>query len=43
MNPVWTKGVSGVAVQMQLRRVRDQYQQIMRLFSQQVGQAPGRL
>ncbi|MFT4583075.1 MAG: serine/threonine protein kinase [Gammaproteobacteria bacterium] len=42
-NPLWTKGVSGVAVQMQLRRVRDEYIQIMRLFKQQVGQAPGRL
>ncbi|MDA0821501.1 MAG: hypothetical protein O3C28_03650 [Proteobacteria bacterium] len=41
--PLWTKGVSGVAVQMQLRRVRDEYGQIMRLFKQQVGQAPGRL
>jgi hypothetical protein len=42
-NPLWKKGVSGVAVQMQLRRVRDEYIQIMRLFKQQVGQATGRL
>ncbi|MFT4561694.1 MAG: serine/threonine protein kinase [Gammaproteobacteria bacterium] len=42
-NPLWTKGVSGVAVQMQLRRVRDEYGEMMRLFKQQIGQAPGRL
>ena len=43
MEPIWTKGVSCVAVQMQLRRVRYEYNQIIRLFSQQVRQAPGRL
>jgi hypothetical protein len=41
--PVWTKGTSGVAVQIQLRRVPDEYIQAIRLSDREVGQAPGRL
>jgi hypothetical protein len=41
--PIWEKGVSGIAQQTDLRRVRDEYKRTMRAFTTEVGQAPGRI
>jgi hypothetical protein len=41
--PIWNKGTTGVAVQTELRRVRDEYNRTMQAFGTEVGQAPGRL
>ncbi|MDP6183264.1 MAG: hypothetical protein QF609_05560 [Gammaproteobacteria bacterium] len=41
--PVWDKGTTGVAVQTDLMRVREEYKRTMRQFRTEVGKAPGRL
>lgn len=41
--PIWDKGTTGVAVQKQLRRVREEYKRTMNIFVDEVGNAPGRL
>ena len=40
---IWDKGTTGVAVQTQLRRVREEYKRTMRKFVTEAGKAPGRL
>lgn len=41
--PMWDKGTTGVAVQTQLRRVREEYKRTMTIFAKEIGNAPGRL
>jgi len=41
--PIWDKGTTGVAVQTELRRVREEYNRTMQSFATEVGRAPGRL
>ncbi len=43
LRPIWDKGTTGVAVETQLRRVRDEYKRTMNMFAKEVGNAPGRL
>ena len=43
LRPIWDKGTTGVAMQTQLRRVRDEYKRTMNMFAEEVGDAPGRM